>query len=142
MSCAVDIAPIGYAHGLEGIDNPYEKVLEEYIHHHDYATFLQGASEDFLSLYPAVEVDVGLIDGDHTYEGVSIDFSLLSRKSKILVFHDVQSDACLPLMRFWENIKMNFPQHTIEFSDEYEELYPKSYLGIGVLMHPDVFDCR
>lgn len=141
-SYGVDIAPIGYASSLEDTENPYEHVLGHYVRQHDYTTFHQGTSETFLSLHPSIAIDVVLIDGDHTVKGVFADVNLLSPYSKIMVFHDIQSDECLGLMQYWENMKLTYPSHTIEFIDQYEELYPQSYLGIGVLVNPFYYDCH
>lgn len=77
------------------------------------------------------QVDLILIDGDHSYEGVKRDFEVcLQFKPKYVVFHDISSVACEGVRRFWSEIKNDYKFH--EFTDQYESVNG-SYLGIGLI---------
>jgi predicted O-methyltransferase YrrM len=79
------------------------------------------------------EVDVLLIDGDHTYQGVSKDFQMYSplvKKGGIVVFHDIvihdESSGC-EVNKFWNEIKNSY---------KYKEIVEnpnQKWAGIGVL---------
>ena len=77
------------------------------------------------------QVDLILIDGDHSYEGVKRDFEVcLQFKPKYVVFHDISSVACEGVQRFWNEIKNEYKFH--EFTDQYDSVNG-SYLGIGLI---------
>jgi hypothetical protein len=77
-------------------------------------------------------LDLILIDGDHSYEGVKKDFDTLKNNARIIVFHDIASCVCPGVVRFWNEIKALYPGQTVEFTEQYEDV-AGSYLGIGVL---------
>jgi hypothetical protein len=134
QSYAVDIGEIGKVTG-EG-SSPYNGLLEQYISSHPECEFVHGTSGTFANKYPSKPIDLLLIDGDHSYEGVKHDFDVLAEKSKIIVFHDICSVACPGVARFWQEIKAQYPNNVTEFVDQYNEV-PNSYLGIGVLVKTD-----
>lgn len=79
--------------------------------------------------------DLVFLDGDRTYKGIQNDFELC-QESKIIVFHDIISDTCLHIIRFWNELKNNNNNYNYyEFTDQYEEVYNKTkkkLFGIGV----------
>jgi predicted O-methyltransferase YrrM len=79
------------------------------------------------------QVDVMLIDGDHTYEGVRQDFAMYSplvRKGGIVAFHDIVKHTQDPECEvdvFWKEIKVQYKhEELIEDPDQ-------GWAGIGVL---------
>ena len=79
---------------------------------------LSGASVDFL-----------FIDGDHSYEGVKMDFDLYSplvRPGGIVALHDIASTLAPGVKRFWSELVA---------SHETEELIASEF-GIGVVHVP------
>lgn len=79
------------------------------------------------------QVDVMLIDGDHTYEGVKKDFAMYSplvRKGGIVAFHDIvrhPRDPGCEVEVFWKEIKLRYKH------EELIEDPQQGWAGIGVL---------
>ena len=96
--------------------------------------FIEG---DCVALVDALEtdgvdrMDVLLIDGDHTYEGVTKDYIALKDKARVLVFHDIVNQACPGVCRIWREIKTSGAYQCEEFTDQYPSV-AGTYLGIGV----------
>jgi hypothetical protein len=75
-----------------------------------------------------------LIDGDHTYEGVSYDFKSYGDAAPIVAFHDIvgtgqaekKHGMPVEVPRLWEEIKVG--RNFVEYIDE------GSKMGIGVLL--------
>lgn len=81
--------------------------------------------------------DLALIDGDHSYDGVLNDFRLMRERSRIMVFHDVNSRVCPGVVQFWRALQAfwSMPGFEIsEFLDTYDDTpVAGPYLGIGVV---------
>ena len=105
-------------------------ILNEYSNHSDFK-FIQINSMHLDKENIQDQVDLILIDGDHSYDGVKIDFERsLQYSPKYVVFHDIASDACQGVVMFWNEIKNNYKYH--EFVEQYDSV-SGSYLGIGVI---------
>jgi len=79
------------------------------------------------------KLDFLFIDGDHTYEGVKVDFRAygsLVRKGGLIAFHDICSgppELVGGINRFWNSIKLDY---------DYQEIigsHNQKGFGIGVL---------
>jgi hypothetical protein len=132
---AIDISPVigtTIDDGRARNKTPFDGLLAAFI---DGKTreFFCGTSRDFAtsSRCPAT-IDLLFVDGDHSYEGVKADFEALGPRSRVVVFHDIVSDACPGVVRFWREIVDAFPGRTAEFVDQYDSVVG-SFLGIGVL---------
>lgn len=87
----------------------------------------------------ACKIDLLFIDGDHTYEGVKLDYDLYSqrvRKGGLIAFHDIVPDKRPALQKtdykggvpaFWNEIKQG--KKYIEIIDDPNQ----DGMGIGVL---------
>lgn len=105
-------------------------ILMDYRTHQDFE-YLQGSSFS-LSNSSSLNIDLVLIDGDHSYYGVRKDFEIsLQFNPKYVVFHDIFSDACPGVVQFWNEIKVSYPNH-FEFTDQYDSV-SGNFLGIGVI---------
>jgi predicted O-methyltransferase YrrM len=89
--------------------------------------------EHLKTLLPPGGIDLLFIDGDHTYDGVKMDFEMYSplvRRGGLVVFHDIcvhsPHKEC-QVDKFWEEIRT---QHK---SWEYVENPVQTMFGIGVL---------
>ena len=99
----------------------------EFLRADSHAPETLGALEGLLGRAP---IDFLYIDGDHTYDGVRLDFELygpLVRKGGMIAFHDIRTrDAGYGVPDFWSEVKGSYA---------YEELVdPESTnMGIGIL---------
>jgi len=94
----------------------------------------QTALDRVKSLFADEPIDFLFIDGDHTYEGVKMDFDMYSplvRPGGIVAFHDICPHPDLPVCQvdaYWNDIKSQYNhEEIIGTSDEFERL------GIGVI---------
>jgi cephalosporin hydroxylase len=88
------------------------------------------------------QVDFLFIDADHSYEGVSQDFSMYSplvRKGGIIAFHDIKIDTRENLKNprsrvsvFWDEIKKNYSYNEFISTNRPAYIGVDAY-GIGVL---------
>lgn len=134
-SYAADIAPLGKALG-EYCTSPYEGKLEEYLSvHRETRHFVRGDSVALRTelLKNNERVDLLLIDGDHSYSGVKHDFDVLQDLCRVVVFHDITSDACPGVGVFWRELRDSGKYETHEFTEGYSGV-TGSFLGIGVLL--------
>lgn len=80
--------------------------------------------------------DLIMIDADHSYEGVKIDFELYSpllAPGGVIVLHDIlhnRFDPEIEVDRLWHEIKPRYK--TLEIVDSYDQ----GNLGIGVVLGP------
>lgn len=73
-----------------------------------------------------------LIDADHSYESVKKDTELLLDRTDIIVLHDIVSDACPGVVKYWSEFKSTYSTifNFYEFVDQYSSVNG-SFLGIG-----------
>jgi predicted O-methyltransferase YrrM len=80
------------------------------------------------------DVDFLFIDGDHTYDGVSLDWSMYSplvRAGGLIAFHDIvdgPADRVGGVPRFWSELKSSVPDAREVVEDESQGGY-----GIGIV---------
>jgi hypothetical protein len=77
--------------------------------------------------------DVVFIDGDHSYEGISSDFSNFGRGCRFVSFHDINDYWCIGVVQFWNELKTKYSEtnnNMYEFID-----HPNKFnlMGIGIL---------
>ena len=77
-------------------------------------------------------IDLVFIDGDHSYEAVKNDFNncLNMFEPKYAVFHDICSQACPGVVKFWNEVKNNYKY--FEYTEQYSSVNG-NFLGIGLL---------
>jgi cephalosporin hydroxylase len=129
----IGIDPAGAGCTVRGGSNIYTK---------GFVKFLESSGHKFISdyshnLYNHIEkntqLDLVLIDGDHSYEGVKKDFEMIDGHSKIIVLHDIVNDMCPGVVSFWNELRDSRSDYSFtEFTDQYDD--KTSYLGIGVLV--------
>lgn len=143
LSYALDAGEIGYQPGWENIYNPYNLILQSYLQAHLASTvFIQGNGETLTTIFPAVAIDVLYLNGyGRSYAELQKNFNHLAMRSKILVFQGITDLQQPEVQQFWEDLKTAYPSQTIEFIDQYDELNPKSFFGIGVLINPMYYVC-
>jgi predicted O-methyltransferase YrrM len=79
-------------------------------------------------------IDLLLIDGDHTYDGVKKDWEMYSplvKKGGVVAFHDICHHPTVPecqVEKFWKEVKHG--KKTLEFIDKEDQ----SWGGIGVVL--------
>jgi len=93
----------------------------------------ESTKKDIEKLLDSKKLDVLLIDGDHTYEGVKKDFKMYSplvKKGGLIIFHDIivhdPSLNCY-VNDLWNEIKKDYKH--LEIVDDWNQ----GYWGIGVL---------
>ena len=109
---------------------PISDVLKEYSQYQDFK-YINKSSFNLQGEDVNINVDLILIDGDHSYEGVKTDFEVcLKFNPKYVVFHDISSSVCPGVVKFWNEIKSNYTHY--EFIDQYDSVNGK-FLGIGLI---------
>lgn len=96
-------------------------------------TYINDSSLNLTKESVQDSVDLILIDGDHSYDGVKKDFEncLKLYSPKYVAFHDILSDACPDVVRFWNEIKENYQHY--EFTEQYKSV-SGNFLGIGLII--------
>ena len=82
------------------------------------------------------QIDLLMIDGDHSFEGVKTDFELYSplvARGGFVAFHDILTHAenVAEVDRFWREVRARFPH--VEFTDPGDDWGFGVWGGIGVL---------
>lgn len=121
------------------IDNWPREIINEYCKYRNNITYLthSSQSEEFKKEYYKKKWDLVLIDGDHSYQAVKNDFSIVNGNSKYIAFHDIKNIFCPGTQQIWQDIKndhKNFKFH--EWADQYDEVLLKirgSIMGIGLV---------
>lgn len=129
-SYAVDIAPPGGVCYLGGA-GPFAGQLDAFLAAGSDREFFRGTSADFARARPGLDIDLLLIDGDHSYEGVKADVAALAGRAALVAFHDITNDAVPGVGQFWRELREAHPDSTHEFAQQYDGVRG-TYLGIGV----------
>lgn len=118
---------------------PMSEILQEYCNQQKFE-YIQESSQtaEFKDFCENIKPEFVFIDGDHSYEGVSRDFSIFENMSetKYIVLHDISNDVCPGVFRMWELIKKNDKFETYEYIDQYESV-SGNFLGIGLAVRKD-----
>lgn len=107
--------------------------LNNYCNDNNFTNYLKlnSQSQEFSNFIKNKKFDLCLIDGDHSYEGVKNDYNMCKGHCKIFAFHDIVSDACPGVVKFWNELKTTEKGEFYEFTDQYEEV-KGTFLGLGV----------
>jgi hypothetical protein len=92
-----------------------------------------STSQDVIDYMSMLKPDMVFIDGDHSLQGVMFDHLLVRKTAKIIVHHDVASQACPGTSVFWSYVKQ---AESDFFAWEFTQQYPSvsgNFLGIGAL---------
>lgn len=110
-------------------------LLKDYVTHNEKAEFrnINSLSQEYKEYVVNNHFNLAFIDGDHSYEGVKADAENLRPFCDIQVFHDISSDECPGVSRYWEELKKTLSDVYVfyEFTDQYDSVNG-SFLGIGV----------
>lgn len=119
---------------LQGFGRPEQELHFLRADSHEPATQRQ-----LLEILNGREIDFLMIDGDHAYDGVRLDFEMytpLVRSRGLIAFHDVVHHDHVPscqVERFWNEIKWGYRHR--EFISEGEDRGWGPWGGIGVLWY-------
>jgi hypothetical protein len=92
-----------------------------------------STSRPFLDYARSAKPEVVFIDGDHRMAGVMTDHANARKYAKIIVHHDISSDACRDTTLFWQYLKLTEDRfESVDFTQQYESVRG-SFLGIGAL---------
>lgn len=85
------------------------------------------------------KVDLLHIDGDHSYDGVQLDWEMYSPLvSGVVVFHDINTHSGAPEVQvkaFWDKVKADYP-HVEIIDPRGDRGWGADWAGIGVLFKP------
>jgi hypothetical protein len=94
-----------------------------------------STSNDFKLFMRKNNFDLALIDGDHSFEGITRDYELVYDNTAITVFHDINSIRCPGTTYFWRVLRVasrGTQVKTHEFIDTYPDVPAVGpFLGIG-----------
>lgn len=94
----------------------------------------KATKDNLKAIIKNTPIDVLFIDGDHTYEGVKMDYEMYSplvRKGGIIAFHDIVLHLNVPrceVEKFWKEVKK---RKTVA---EYIDQNDTTWGGIGVIV--------
>jgi cephalosporin hydroxylase len=88
----------------------------------------------FIQAARKIAPEMVFIDGDHSWEGVSMDYNTFKdiKNTKYFVFHDVANFGCPGVVKMWNLMKENQDFECHEFTDQYKSVAGGPFLGIGL----------
>jgi len=94
-------------------------------------------------LVDQVRPDSVFVDGDHRLGGALADHMMARQYARIVVHHDVHSQACPATTFLWSVLKTLEASvfEAVEFIDQYDSV-PGNFLGIGALRRRADAECR
>ena len=98
-------------------------------------SYLQGFStgEECKQAFARLSPDMVFVDGDHDLPAALADHLLARKTARIIVHHDIVSDACPQTTLLWRAVREMEAGYVAEsFVDQYESVRG-SFLGIGCL---------
>lgn len=127
-------APIEFSLAIDPI--PRTPFIEKYIEISSTPVhYLQNLSnsKEVIDYLAMLKPDMVFIDGDHELHAVMLDHLQVRNTAKIIVHHDVFSQACGGTTLFWSYVKQAESDfEAFEFTQQYESV-AGHFLGIGVL---------
>lgn len=121
------------------VDPWHRPLMDEYARLTDCVEYLPCSSTDskFIEKFKSRAWDLTLIDGDHSYKGVTADFSLVQGNSRLISFHDIKNIFCPGTQQIWFDIKNSHDKSRLhEWTDQYDEVLLRirgSIMGIGLI---------
>lgn len=120
-----------------GVDMKVSPTVIHYSNENPCAHFLRIDSRNLLdNLHKKgiEQVDFIYIDGDHSYQGVKIDFEQALRLNpKFILLHDIQDPWCSGVQTLWQELKTNsFGYEVHEFTSCHGPTSP--VMGLGLLV--------
>lgn len=109
---------------------PICDVLTEYKKYSDF-TYIHESSFGLTKNHVGNQIDLILIDAEHSYEAVKKDLEVAKQfNPKYVVFHDITNDVCMGVNQFWNEIKNEYKHY--EYIEQYNSVVG-TYLGIGLI---------
>lgn len=121
------------------VDNWPREIMQEYAKIRPQVQYLTDSSrsENFRLALQKDPWDLVLIDGDHSYQGVSDDLDLVHGNARIMAFHDIRNIMCPGTQQIWQDVKKDYPPHQLhEWADQYDDVLLRlrgSVMGIGLI---------
>jgi len=122
------------------VDPWHRSLMDEYAKMTDCVEYLACSSldEQFKQKFAERKWDLTLIDGDHTYRGVTEDFKIVEGNSNLISFHDIKNIFCPGTQQMWLDIKNNSMYNSClhEWTEQYDEVLLRirgSIMGIGLV---------
>ncbi len=101
------------------------------LYYSNIAKMIRSTFDDALPLFEDETIDLLHIDGYHTYEAVSHDFTTWLPKLKkqgVILFHDISvKERNFGVYKFWDQVKQKYPHFEFVHSSGLGVLFPKGY---------------